>query len=56
MFFYGCRVVEVRSDRGRDDVDWAAYSAAAFADLVQAVHAKAKANAGCLLFILPCRQ
>ena len=45
MFFYGYRHVDVRSLRGRDDVDWAAYcGGGGFPGLVQTVHQRAKAG------------
>ncbi|CAO2039315.1 unnamed protein product [Urochloa humidicola] len=42
MFFYGyCHVLLLR---GRDEIDWAAYTGHEFAALVLAVHVKAKAG------------
>ncbi|CAN6165529.1 unnamed protein product [Urochloa humidicola] len=52
MFFHGYRHVDVRGERGRDAVDWAAYTGAGFAALVRAVHGKAVAGRWRTLFIV----
>ncbi|CAO2039314.1 unnamed protein product [Urochloa humidicola] len=52
MFFHRYSHVDVRGERGRDAVDWAAYSSDGFATLVRAVHEKAKARRSRTLFIV----
>ncbi|CAL4968703.1 unnamed protein product [Urochloa decumbens] len=53
MFFHGYRHVDVRGERGRDAVDWAAYTGHGLAALFRAVHRKAnKAGRWRTLFIV----